>query len=91
MSAPHSLTLLEGWDTIDTDDDDLSTLSERELLTELAATEDRVRVGLAVREGGDSDTRQERTLLHLLLRERAISRQLHAVRLVPRPALRRIT
>ncbi len=91
MSASHSLTLFEGWDTIEAHDDDLTALSERELLTELAATEDRLRVRLADREEGGSDTRQERTLLHLLLRERAISRQLQAVRLVPRPTLRRIT
>ena len=58
----------------------LSDLSERELLTELVLIEDQIRERLPADETWPREPGAEAELLALFLRERAVSRHLHAER-----------
>lgn len=79
MSAIHSVPPLAVREPIYK----LSDFSERELLVELTRIEERIREHLPADETWPHDPTCDPELLALFLRERAVSRQLHAERAVP--------
>ncbi len=76
MSAP---TVTTG-DPPTPDQDDLSRLSYRELISELARVEGQVRVGLHEHDDDGTDPARDAQLMRLLLSERALVHHLTAAR-----------
>lgn len=76
MSATSTVTRVANPDSLDA----LRGLSRRELLTELALIEERIRAQLPMYESGTGDGECEPELLALFLRERAVTRHLNAER-----------